>query len=161
MPKKASAPRQWARDEQKEKYWREKIAEWMASGLSIRAFCRKHHLPESSFNAWRREIDIRNREAAALRVPTGAEATSFPPTVEDSRGRVIPTKARQLGAVAPNDQDQLAFVPLTVVPDLKDEDPAPPKTVPVEIRSPKGFRFRINCEADAQFIAEFIRALDD
>lgn len=158
MARKASVPRQWTRSEEKEKYWRERISEWKASGLSIRAFCHKHHLPESSFNAWRREIEIRDREAAALRIPTVAVESALPATVKDSRGRVIPTKARQLSAR--KNEDPAPFVPLAVVPDQNDEDASPPKTVPLEIRTPKGLRFRLNCDADVQFIAGLIRELD-
>lgn len=159
MPKKAASPGRWARDKDKEKFWREKIAGWKASGLSIRAFCHKHQLPESSFNAWRREVEIRDRESAALFMPADA-AQLLPETVKDSKGRTIPTTARQLTTMTAKNKEQMPFVPLTVVPNFKDEDTLSPKTMPIEICTPKGFRFRLNCEADVQFLARLIRDLD-
>jgi len=44
------------RDPRKEQYWRDTLARWQASGLSIRAFCRRHHLAEASFHGWRRTL---------------------------------------------------------------------------------------------------------
>jgi transposase-like protein len=47
-------PRQGQRDSDKERFWRRMLRQWQRSGLSIRAFCRKHNLAEPSFYAWRR-----------------------------------------------------------------------------------------------------------
>jgi hypothetical protein len=46
---------------QREQRWRQAIAGWMKSGLSIRAYCSRHHLSEPSFYAWRRELAKRDR----------------------------------------------------------------------------------------------------
>ena len=51
------------RDTHKEAFWRSKIQLWKDSGLSVRAFCRKHHLSEPSFYSWRAVIAQRDRIA--------------------------------------------------------------------------------------------------
>ena len=53
------------RDEGKEREWRGLIGEQRRGEDSVRAFCRKRQLRETSFYRWRREIGLRNREAAS------------------------------------------------------------------------------------------------
>lgn len=50
------------RDHGKEQRWREAIAEQQRGGESVRAFCLRHQLHETSFYYWRREIGLRDRE---------------------------------------------------------------------------------------------------
>jgi transposase len=40
---------------------------WKNSGLSVRAFCARHHITQPSFYAWRREL--RQRDAITTFVP--------------------------------------------------------------------------------------------
>ena len=54
--------RKGRRDEGKEKFWREKLREAEASGLSTRAFCRERGLKENLFYSWRRELKLRDGE---------------------------------------------------------------------------------------------------
>ena len=51
------------RDPELERQWRERMARWQASGLTVREFCRRHGLLETSFYYWKREL--RKRDAAA------------------------------------------------------------------------------------------------
>ena len=51
------------RDEVKERFWREAIAQQRRGGESVRAFCRKRRLRETSFYYWRRELRLRDHEA--------------------------------------------------------------------------------------------------
>ncbi len=44
-----------------ERRWRERLAEQVASGLSVREFCQSQGLAEPSFYQWRREIARRDR----------------------------------------------------------------------------------------------------
>lgn len=53
------------RDEGKERKWRTLLERQRRSGESVRAFCRKRQLRESSFYRWRREIGLRDREAGS------------------------------------------------------------------------------------------------
>jgi hypothetical protein len=44
------------RDAAKERFWRDVLKRFAASGLSVRAFCRNEKLAESAFYAWRRKV---------------------------------------------------------------------------------------------------------
>jgi hypothetical protein len=59
--------RQRRRDPGKERSWRRRLRDWRRSGLSVREFCEWHALSEASFYAWRRELAVRDREAALRR----------------------------------------------------------------------------------------------
>ncbi len=48
----------------REQFWRGKLAEFAASGLSVQAFCRREALVESAFYFWRREIAGRDAKVA-------------------------------------------------------------------------------------------------
>ena len=45
-----------ARDAEKEKFWREKMAGYENSGLSVREFCARDELREVQFYYWRRAL---------------------------------------------------------------------------------------------------------
>lgn len=97
------------RDPELERQWRERVARWATSGLSVRAFCLQHGLIETSFYYWKREL--RARDAAA--VASTAIASAKPPA-----------RKRPLGKKSPP-----MFVPVTVLPGL---------TLSVEVRCPSG-----------------------
>ena len=59
--------RQRRRDPEKERSWRRTLRDWRRSGLSVREFCDWQALSEASFYAWRRELTVRDREAALRR----------------------------------------------------------------------------------------------
>ena len=54
------------RDARKEQQWRQRIQEWRASGLSVRAFCARRGLAEPSFYAWRKELQRRDAALPAF-----------------------------------------------------------------------------------------------
>jgi transposase-like protein len=53
------------RDPHKEQFWRRMVRQWRRSGLSIRAFCQQHNLPEHNFYAWRRTLAQRQTQRQA------------------------------------------------------------------------------------------------
>jgi hypothetical protein len=55
------------RDPRKEQHWRRLIQLWKNNGLTVRAFCARHHFTQPSFYAWRRELQ--QRDAAITFVP--------------------------------------------------------------------------------------------
>jgi hypothetical protein len=48
------------RDGSKEQYWRQVLARWRSSGLSVRAYCELHRISQPSFYWWRRETSRRD-----------------------------------------------------------------------------------------------------
>ena len=66
------------RDPAREQHWRGLVAEWRASGLSVRAFCSQRQVREANFYAWRRELERRDGPTAAA---PGAAPSFVPVTV--------------------------------------------------------------------------------
>ena len=63
------------RDPELERQWRERMARWQASGLTVREFCRRHGLLETSFYYWKRELRTRDAAAAATLKSSPAKAS--------------------------------------------------------------------------------------
>jgi|SRR5579859_733326 len=63
-------------DSWREEFWRDTLADWKASGLSVREFCRQSDLHESAFYLWRRQLGLHvartPRPSAAGDTPTPA-----------------------------------------------------------------------------------------
>jgi hypothetical protein len=70
-------PRPKGRDSAKEKHWRRMLSLWQRSGLTGRDFCGENGLSEPSFYGWKREIQRRDREAAARAKRAGAKLAAF------------------------------------------------------------------------------------
>jgi transposase-like protein len=68
------------RDPERERLWRRTVSAWQASGQTIREYCERHDVAETSFHYWRREL--RQRDA---QVPTLSATPAFIPV------RVIPS----------------------------------------------------------------------
>jgi transposase-like protein len=69
------------RDPRKEQHWRRLIQLWKNSGLTVRAFCARHYLTQSSFYAWRRELQQRDAAFVPVQVETNdqqSRVTSIP-----------------------------------------------------------------------------------
>lgn len=58
------------RDPAKEAYWREVIERQASSGLSMRAYCRREGIAETSLHAWRRTIARRDGRVVAPKKPS-------------------------------------------------------------------------------------------
>jgi hypothetical protein len=48
---------------EREQRWRDLVARFAASGLTVRAFCQRERVPESAFYSWRRTLQQRDLEA--------------------------------------------------------------------------------------------------
>ncbi len=79
------------RDPALEQRWRDRVAAWAASGLSVRVFCVQHQLTETTFQYWRREL--RGRDAASSREPSSPAGppTFVPVTVLPAADRAGPS----------------------------------------------------------------------
>jgi Transposase len=98
------------RDPRKEQQWRSWLLRWQHSGLTVSDFCRRHHLGEPSFYAWRRQLQQRDAAAAnfvPVRViPDEPHQPAIPIHVVLANGRQLhitpgfdPATLRQLLAV--------------------------------------------------------------
>jgi transposase-like protein len=64
------------RDLEKERHWRDVLKRQAASGLNVRAFCRREEIAESAFHSWRRTIRERDGD-----VKPASPAPTFVPAV--------------------------------------------------------------------------------
>lgn len=64
------------RERRGEAFWREVVAEWRRSGLSMAAFCRERELVPTTFYTWRRRVEPANGDEAF--VPVHVVASSGP-----------------------------------------------------------------------------------
>jgi transposase len=97
------------RDPRKEQQWRRLIQLWKNSGLSVRAFCARHHVTQPSFYAWRRELQQRDAATTFVQVQVVTDdqpASATPIEILLAGGRSVritpgfdPATLRQLLAV--------------------------------------------------------------
>lgn len=64
------------RDVALERRWRERVARWEASGLSVRAFCRQRGLTEPTFHYWKRELRSRDQATSTAAAKSSAQRTA-------------------------------------------------------------------------------------
>jgi len=66
---------------ERERYWRQKVAELESSGLSRAAFCRRHRINYQTMTGWIRRLGDTHRAARFVEVPVpavGGRAVSAP-----------------------------------------------------------------------------------
>src|SRR4051794_19323520 len=67
------------RDPARERFWRDVMAAWQSSGITVREYCRQHRLTETTFHYWRRELRLRDAKATPPRAtPTFVPVTVIP-----------------------------------------------------------------------------------
>ena len=114
--------------------WRERLARWLASGLSVRAFCAQQGVAEASFYYWKRALRLRDAEtpSAAARSSAAARETAVGATVAGSTvaGSTVPGPRAE---PHPRPKPPL-FVPLTVLPSVGPSVAAGT----IEVRCPSG-----------------------
>lgn len=66
----------------KEQHWRGLVAQWEASGVSVREFCSHRQVKEASFYSWRRELQRRDTPGAAKSAFVPVTVTPTMATVE-------------------------------------------------------------------------------
>lgn len=62
------------RSGEREAHWRDVVARFGSSGLSVRAFCGREKLHESAFYFWRRTLADRDRKPVTKSRPTSKRA---------------------------------------------------------------------------------------
>ena len=81
--------RRGERDPKRERFWRRTMQQWARSGQSIRGYCAKHGLTETSFHAWRRELRKRDSEGKGSR---RAARTDAPRARRPAPARFLPVR---------------------------------------------------------------------
>ena len=120
------APRDW----QKEAKWRRWLRAQAESGLSVRAWCRRHGQRESAFYWWRTQVARRDAEApgfAPVRVIADAadEAAADPSAAWAGRIEIFLPGGRRVHVVGRVERRMLADVLalVTAAADSTDEGP--------------------------------------
>jgi hypothetical protein len=143
-----AAKQRWVRDDRKEAFWRKHLTAWKRSGQSKRAYCISNTLSQSSFNAWSREIAIRDREKTS-----SLNATEL---LEEER-------------TAPND----LFVPLRLLNSDLDPEPIESNSEPrdqwladsrqeassIEIAVPGGITIKTDSGCAPEYLAKLLHTL--
>ncbi len=75
------------RDHQKERLWRARFAEFSASGLSVREFCRQESITEPTFYSWRKELRRRDAERARSEQSAPENSRLIPVAVVEAKAR--------------------------------------------------------------------------
>jgi len=112
--------RRGARDSKKEAFWRRVVEGRAEGGLSVRAWCRRHRVRETSFYWWRRALARRDAEARRPVSQRVGEARLVPVRVsvqdltflKEPSGclEIILPGARCIRVTAPVDRQALADV---------------------------------------------------
>lgn len=166
--KKIQQQNRWTRNSAKEEYWRQQLALWQKSGLSIRAFCKEHGIVEGSFYGWRRELIIRAREDGSAEEIARAET---PNTLKDGRGRTVAIRYRQtdqstLEALMKKHAKSNPFVPIQIVhPNVNPEKSSECQRsgggrTGIEIVLPGGAVIRLGDECNIRLVAELLSVLN-
>lgn len=95
------------RDLKKEEFWRGRLVAQAGSGLSVRAWCRRHGVRESGFYWWRTRL-ARREVAAPLFAPVHVLADSA--SVAAARIEIVLPGERRVHIVGPVERRALAEV---------------------------------------------------
>jgi hypothetical protein len=87
--------------------WRQRIAEQERSGLTVRAYCQQHELPEPAFYGWRRRLRPQAPVGFAL-VQTKPEVETRPVIKETAMLELVLTQGDRLRI--PGDEAMLRLV---------------------------------------------------
>lgn len=143
-----AAKQRWVRDDKKEAFWRKHVEAWKKSGLSKRAYCITNNLSQSSFNAWWRELEIRDRE----RIPSeNALALLAEPSDEPKTAKKAAPKT---------------FLPLHVLPEPAEPDSSRPSSKmnsggpTVELILPGGCVIHLSQDTDLKLIGKLLSSLE-
>ena len=150
------------RDVAKERFWREAARRQWASGLSVRAFCRREKQSEAALYSWRRTMQERDVAAPGrpIRGPVAPARRSAPASqrLRDAAAkparRVRPAK-RVKRSASPK---QRGIRPPAFVPAVVTGEPSPDAAISLELTV--GRVLRLSASIPAERLAELVLALE-
>jgi len=129
------------RSAEKEAFWRRVLEEYRRSGASVRGFCRRKELSESSFYAWRKEIMKRDEAHGADASPVADEARVA------NEARVATSRRQRL-------------IPVNVVAASGDCTPRGERAAALlEVVTPSGFTLRFHSDMAPQQLEALLRVI--
>lgn len=147
--RKMASGRRYPQDIGRETFWRKKVKDWQASGLSVREFVRKHGLSEPRFYKWRRDIWSQDLESSvAMSANSAGSGTSK---------QHATTTARSL--IARQASPSPGFVPLN----LAAEDSAPEESKGrqgIELHTSRGIFIKVFHDSDFSLLSKLLTALE-
>lgn len=112
------------RDSQKELFWREMVHGQPGSGLSVRAWCRRHALSEPAFYWWRRRLaGPGGANAAAAFVPVRVSDDGV--AAGAGRIEIVLANGRRVHLIGPVDRQALADVLAVLTTEVCDGEARP------------------------------------
>jgi len=130
------------RDGAKESQWREVLARFASSELSVRAYCARERLSEASFYAWRRELALRDREGLSV-------STRSAPRTATMKSIRTTIASRHRPSCAPT-----SFVPVRLT-----AEPAASSAAVIEVTWPTGVLLRVPSGCDPETLNTVLAAL--
>lgn len=125
------------RSAEKEAFWRRVLEEHRRSGASVRGFCRRKELSESSFYAWRKEIMKRDEAHVAVASHVADEAHV-----------AVATARRQ------------SLIPVNIVASSGDCTPRGERVAALlEVVTPSGFTLRFHSDMAPQQLEALLRVI--
>jgi transposase-like protein len=132
------------RDIAKEQYWRQVLADWQSSGLSIASYCRQKDIKQYLFHDWRRQVQKRDAEQA-----------------KDKHRRMVAKETASANKIRNESQRAVEFAEVRMI-----ETPAtavnrdPDEASSLEIVFPSGTKVRLTAGCPLDLFASVVRLLE-
>ena len=140
--------RTYLRNGEKERLWRDVLTRQAKAELTVREFCRREGLQESSFYFWKRTIAERDRESKTTTTKRRKRAKPTKRTSVKRRRKSSGTSSRSVPTGRRG-----TFLPVTVT-----REPFAPEPC-LEVISPEDWRVRVPSGVDPKSLAQVLDAL--
>ena len=138
-------PRKGVRDMAKERHWRGVIKSWHSSGITAAEFCRRHGHKYFQFQDWRKIIQKRDAQTAAMQRKGGSSK------LNRNQHSARATRPRQ---------PALDFVQASITDSVRASSVLPDESK-VEVVLPCGTVLRITTTCPPEFLSTVVAALEN
>ncbi len=139
--------RSYLRNAEKERFWRDVLTRQAKAELTVREFCRREGLQESSFYFWKHTIAERDRESRTKTTKRQKRAKPTKRTSVQRRQKSSGTSSRSVPTRCGT------FLPVTVTREPFAAGPC------LEVTSPEGWQVRVPGGVDPKSLAQVLDAL--